>query len=204
MPAGAQPAGDRGCPTFSMGHRTSQVQHAGRVTCGWVQSGGVTVKGVGSIGDASRAALDALRPTPFGDMPTFLAGAQLSAKIRDWLAMGMALPLTWSVGNACPVSFSDCLGGALRVVATSGAGSGGRTWSAICIFADAKGPDQAIVSEMLNGVADNSRCRRGTLLCAPHVGALTELAQALAKTRANVDKGWASTRASAQVSLSTG
>ena len=52
-------------------------------------------------------------------------------------------------------------------------------------------PDQAIVSEMLHGVADDSECRRGTLLCAPHVGALTELAQALAKTRANVDKGWA-------------
>ena len=52
-------------------------------------------------------------------------------------------------------------------------------------------PDQAIVSEMLHGIADDSECRRGTLLCAPHVGALTELAQALAKTRANVDKGWA-------------
>ena len=52
-------------------------------------------------------------------------------------------------------------------------------------------PDQAIVSEMLNGVADDSGCRRGTLLCAPHVGALAELAQALAKTRANVEKGWA-------------
>ena len=93
---------------------------------------------------------------PFGDMPfpvavqlvnaaaegfcdesaTFMAGAQVSAKIRDWLGLGMALPLTWSVGNAnaCPVSFSDCVGGALQVVATSGAGSGGRiTWSAICI-----------------------------------------------------------------------
>ena len=68
---------------------------------------------------------------------TFVAGAQVSAKVRDWLAMGMALPLTWSVGNACPVSFSDCVGGALRVVATSGSGSGGRTWSAICIFSDA-------------------------------------------------------------------
>ena len=34
------------------------------------------MKGVESIGDASRAALDALRPTPFGDMP-FLMPVQL-------------------------------------------------------------------------------------------------------------------------------
>jgi hypothetical protein len=32
--------------------------------------------------------------------------------------------------------------------------------------------DEAIVSEMLHGVADDSRCRRGTLLCAPHAGGL--------------------------------
>jgi hypothetical protein len=51
--------------------------------------------------------------------------------------------------------------------------------------------DQAIVSEMLDGVCDDSMCRRGTLLCAPHVGALRDLSVALAKTEANVAKGWA-------------
>ena len=31
--------------------------------------------------------------------------------------------------------------------------------------------DEAIVSEMLSGIEDDSKCRRGTLLCAPHVWA---------------------------------
>ena len=51
--------------------------------------------------------------------------------------------------------------------------------------------DQAIVSEMLHGVEDDCRSRRGTLLCAPHVGALRNFAVAAAKTRANIDEGWA-------------
>ena len=70
---------------------------------------------------------------------TFVRGAQVSAKTRDWLASGMALPLTWSVVNGCAASFSDCPGGALKVVATGGTGSGGRTWSATCVFSDSKG-----------------------------------------------------------------
>ena len=51
--------------------------------------------------------------------------------------------------------------------------------------------DQAIVSEMLHGVADDSDCRRGTLLCAPHAGALANFAVALEKVAANVSQGWA-------------
>lgn len=70
---------------------------------------------------------------------TFVRGAQVSAKIRNWLASGMALPVTWSVVNGCAASFSDCPGGALKVVATGGTGSGGRTWSATCVFSDGKG-----------------------------------------------------------------
>ena len=53
-------------------------------------------------------------------------------------------------------------------------------------------PDQAIVSEMLGGIADDSECRRGTLLCAPHAGALANLAEALARTRKSVQEGWCS------------
>ena len=51
--------------------------------------------------------------------------------------------------------------------------------------------DLAIVSEMVQGVTDDSCCRRGTLLCAPHRGALAELEQATAKLDKNVAKGWA-------------
>ena len=50
--------------------------------------------------------------------------------------------------------------------------------------------DQSIVSEMMHGVSDDSRCRRGTLLCAPHVGALRDLTVALERTGANVANGW--------------
>ena len=52
--------------------------------------------------------------------------------------------------------------------------------------------DQAIVSEMLTGVEDDSHCRRGTLLCAPHAGGLAMVQEALSKTATNVEKGWAS------------
>jgi len=52
--------------------------------------------------------------------------------------------------------------------------------------------DQAILSEMLHGVEDDSRCRRGTLLCAPHAGAIAELAIAVGKAEADVANGWAS------------
>jgi hypothetical protein len=52
--------------------------------------------------------------------------------------------------------------------------------------------DEAIVSEMLSGVEDDSLCRRGTLLCAPHAGGLAAFKQLLAKTAASAEAGWAS------------
>ena len=51
--------------------------------------------------------------------------------------------------------------------------------------------DQAIISEMLQGVRDDSRCERGTLLCAPHIGALRELSVAVAKATGDITEGWA-------------
>ena len=53
-------------------------------------------------------------------------------------------------------------------------------------------PDQAIVSEVVNGVSDDSVCRRGTLLCAPHAGALVHQEQAEGKLAASVAAGYAS------------
>jgi hypothetical protein len=52
--------------------------------------------------------------------------------------------------------------------------------------------DEAIVSEMLHGVEDDSWCRRGTLLCAPHAGGLASFDQLLAKTAASAAAGWSS------------
>ena len=52
--------------------------------------------------------------------------------------------------------------------------------------------DRAILAEMITGVEDDSRCRRGTLLCAPHLGAIKLFAEACAKAHANVEKNWAS------------
>ena len=51
-------------------------------------------------------------------------------------------------------------------------------------------PDEGIVSEVLAGVSDDSRCRRGTLLCAPHVGALMNMPVASAQLAASVANGW--------------
>ena len=52
--------------------------------------------------------------------------------------------------------------------------------------------DEAIVSEMISGIEDDSMCRRGTLLCAPHPGGLKSYQQMLKKTKASVESGWAS------------
>jgi hypothetical protein len=52
--------------------------------------------------------------------------------------------------------------------------------------------DEGIVSEMISGVEDDSQCLRGTLLCAPHAGALRMLSVARQKLAANVDNGWSS------------
>lgn len=51
--------------------------------------------------------------------------------------------------------------------------------------------DMAVVSELVQGVRDDSCCLRGTLLCAPHRGALAEFEQALSKTAKNISEGWA-------------
>ena len=51
--------------------------------------------------------------------------------------------------------------------------------------------DLAILDEMERGVADDSACRRGTLLCAPHAGALRELTVAVGKAEGDVHSGWA-------------
>ena len=60
------------------------------------------------------------------------------------------------------------------------------------VLAAAEGfADAAVVEEMVRGVEDDSCCARGTLLCAPHIGAFRDLAIALEKTEANVAKGWA-------------
>jgi hypothetical protein len=57
--------------------------------------------------------------------------------------------------------------------------------------------DQAIVEEICNGIDDDAdgRLERGTLLCAPHVGGLTFIAQAGEKIAKSVAKGWATEHA---------
>ena len=55
--------------------------------------------------------------------------------------------------------------------------------------------DQAVVSEMLMGLCDDSQCRRGTLLCAPHTGALQRFDVAAAKLATSEAQGWATTHA---------
>ena len=52
--------------------------------------------------------------------------------------------------------------------------------------------DEAILSELCFGIGDDSRCQRGTLLCAPHAGALRELELAAGKAESDVAAGWAS------------
>ena len=52
--------------------------------------------------------------------------------------------------------------------------------------------DKGILAEVLDGVADDSAVPRGSLLCAPHTGALQQLAQAASKNAALVEEGWAS------------
>ena len=52
-------------------------------------------------------------------------------------------------------------------------------------------PDQGIISEALHGICDDSRVERGSLFCAPHVGALRFINESLARVRAGLDNGWA-------------
>ena len=65
--------------------------------------------------------------------------AEANSQVKGWLSRGDALPVTWLVCNKAPDSFSDCSGGALRVVKTTPAGSGGKSWAAICVVSDASG-----------------------------------------------------------------
>ncbi|MDC0525663.1 hypothetical protein OAO87_01595 [bacterium] len=51
--------------------------------------------------------------------------------------------------------------------------------------------DQGILTEVLHGVSDDVRAPRGSLLCAPHTGALREMAQAASKLATLVSEGWA-------------
>lgn len=93
----------------------------------------------------------------------------------DWdfrpLAEGLpAIPIVVSDGDSPPAT-------SLRLHEVEVAAAG---------FADA-----GIISEMLHGVSDDSRCRRGTLLCAPHAGALAKWEVAVAKLGANAVNGWA-------------
>ena len=50
--------------------------------------------------------------------------------------------------------------------------------------------DRSIVSELLQGIRDDARCQRGTLLCAPHGGALRHFEQAAAKLAKTEQRGW--------------
>ena len=53
--------------------------------------------------------------------------------------------------------------------------------------------DKAILSEVLHGISDDVAAPRGSLLCAPHTGALRALSQASAKLSKLVEEGWAET-----------
>lgn len=50
--------------------------------------------------------------------------------------------------------------------------------------------DQGIVSEMVDGEQDDSACRRGTLLCAPHAGAFQFMDVVVAQAAASEAAGW--------------
>ena len=50
--------------------------------------------------------------------------------------------------------------------------------------------DQAIVAEMLDGIRDDVECERGSFLCAPHAGAIDQLAVASGKLDAQVELGF--------------
>ena len=50
--------------------------------------------------------------------------------------------------------------------------------------------DKAIVSEILSGIRDDATCTRGTLLCAPHAGALKLYQVAREKLLKTEQKGW--------------
>ena len=51
--------------------------------------------------------------------------------------------------------------------------------------------DKEIVDELLDGIEDDASCTRGTLLCAPHGGALRFFTEAQKKLDKNEERGWA-------------
>ncbi len=51
--------------------------------------------------------------------------------------------------------------------------------------------DEAILTDVLHGVSDDVAAPRGSLLCAPHTGALRAMTQAAAKLATLVSEGWA-------------
>ena len=51
--------------------------------------------------------------------------------------------------------------------------------------------DQEIIAELLDGIDDDATCSRGTLLCAPHGGALRFFTEAQKKLDKNEERGWA-------------
>jgi hypothetical protein len=51
--------------------------------------------------------------------------------------------------------------------------------------------DQEIIAELLDGIEDDATCTRGTLLCAPHGGALRFFNEAQKKLDKNEERGWA-------------
>ena len=51
--------------------------------------------------------------------------------------------------------------------------------------------DKEIVAELLDGIEDDATCSRGTLLCAPHGGALRFFTEAQKKLDKNEERGWA-------------
>ena len=61
--------------------------------------------------------------------------------------------------------------------------------------ASTKFADNAIVSEMMHGVADDVSAPRGSFLCAPHAGALRFYAEAHSRLQVNVQEGWAAEHA---------
>ena len=52
--------------------------------------------------------------------------------------------------------------------------------------------DQALIDEAKRGMSDDSTVLAGTLLCAPHIGALKSFDVAMSKIEKSVTEGWAS------------
>ena len=113
----------------------------------------------------------------------------------DWdfrpLAQGLpARPLSPSRSSFAAAGVE---GGWVAVDQAAGTSPPATSLRAAAVVRGAEGfADQAIVREMLDGVEDDSKCRRGTLLCGPHAGALKSFDVAVRKAAGNIENGWAS------------